>query len=418
MNLFKNIKNISIAIFLSGNMQAQDMLILDGGSIVTQNNANIIVQGNIINNNGGTIDNSGSIYFTGDWINNGGNSFLINNKKGWVELNGNIQEIGGADPTQFSNLKLSGLSPSTKTLDVTTYVSNHLSLEYNELETQSNILNITNPNTKAISWNGGFVSSSYLGGYLVRATNTDSTYIFPVGNNTLKNTYRAVKIRPNNSDSNFYGVRLAALNPGSDNSGVSASGAIGPFSEYYLGEKVEDINTSFYHNIFHFSGKSSCDIFVDYFKEDGEFTSVAQWNEVNQEWRDSEFSYLLSNSGSILNSPTYSMYKLNVSNFEEDAFALEKLKILVPGGLSPNNDGENDLFSIKGLELYPNNELTIFNRWGGIVYHASPYTNDWNGQSNGKLTLTGTEVVDGTYFYMLKLDDKITPLTGSVELKR
>ncbi len=93
--------------------------------------------------------------------------------------------------------------------------------------------------------------------------------------------------------------------------------------------------------------------------------------------------------------------------------------ILVPGGFSPNGDGNNDGFVIKGLELYPENELLIINRWGDEVYKAAPYRNDWAGQSQGKgLTLYGNELVEGTYFYILTLDKNTPPMKGYVELKR
>ena len=93
--------------------------------------------------------------------------------------------------------------------------------------------------------------------------------------------------------------------------------------------------------------------------------------------------------------------------------------IQVPGGFSPNGDGKNDGFVIKGLEYYPDNELVIFNRWGDEVFKAAPYRNDWDGQSQGKgLTLYGTQLVEGTYFYILTLDKDTKPLKGYVELKR
>lgn len=90
----------------------------------------------------------------------------------------------------------------------------------------------------------------------------------------------------------------------------------------------------------------------------------------------------------------------------------------IPQGFSPNGDGINDLFVIDGLSGYPDNELIIVNRWGDVVYKASPYKNDWNGQS-GKhpLKLGGDIVLDGTYFYSFK-PDKNTLKTGYIILHR
>lgn len=95
-------------------------------------------------------------------------------------------------------------------------------------------------------------------------------------------------------------------------------------------------------------------------------------------------------------------------------------ELKIPSAFSPNNDGWNDVFKILELEAFDNSELTIFNRWGDVVYSAIPYQNDWVGQSNSMSLRVGENVVDGTYFYSLKLtrgaEEKI--YKGSVELKR
>ena len=98
--------------------------------------------------------------------------------------------------------------------------------------------------------------------------------------------------------------------------------------------------------------------------------------------------------------------------------AIHQLKI--PGAISPNGDGFNDYFLIRALENYDDNTLTIFNRWGNSVFEASPYENNWEGQSNSGLTVTGEIVVDGTYFYVLKLtkDNQEFIYKGSIEVKR
>ncbi len=72
-------------------------------------------------------------------------------------------------------------------------------------------------------------------------------------------------------------------------------------------------------------------------------------------------------------------------------------EVIVPNVITPNGDGKNDVFKINGLELHPENTLSIFNRWGNEVYRSNgPYKNDWNG--NG--------LNEGTYYYLLKIKDK------------
>jgi gliding motility-associated-like protein len=63
-------------------------------------------------------------------------------------------------------------------------------------------------------------------------------------------------------------------------------------------------------------------------------------------------------------------------------------------GFSPNGDGENDALSFQYLEFFGPAQLTVFNRWGIVVYSNSDYQNDWV-----------PTVSDGTYFYELILAD-------------
>lgn len=90
----------------------------------------------------------------------------------------------------------------------------------------------------------------------------------------------------------------------------------------------------------------------------------------------------------------------------------------IPEGFSPNGDGMNDEFEIQGLnELFPNNSLQIFNRWGAEVLAASPYNNDWNGKAETGLN-AGEQLPVGTYWYILDLGNGADPIMGSVYLNR
>ena len=85
-------------------------------------------------------------------------------------------------------------------------------------------------------------------------------------------------------------------------------------------------------------------------------------------------------------------------------------ELIIPNVITPNNDGVNDRFYIRGLELYDTRPIIIINRWGIIVYFNENYTNDWDG---GKLS-------DGVYFYVLEVWDGDTSFTfnGIITLLR
>ena len=62
---------------------------------------------------------------------------------------------------------------------------------------------------------------------------------------------------------------------------------------------------------------------------------------------------------------------------------------------TPNGDGANDNFSVGNIELYPDNVLEIYNRYGQKVYTKTGYQNDWNGK------YLNQELPAGTYYYLL-----------------
>jgi len=76
-------------------------------------------------------------------------------------------------------------------------------------------------------------------------------------------------------------------------------------------------------------------------------------------------------------------------------YIVRPLSIRVPNVFSPNNDGKNDRFIIENLEFYKN-ELTIYSRWGNVVFEAANYRNTW----------AAADVTDGTYYYVLRLTEE------------
>ncbi|UOK41808.1 MULTISPECIES: gliding motility-associated C-terminal domain-containing protein [Flavobacterium] len=88
---------------------------------------------------------------------------------------------------------------------------------------------------------------------------------------------------------------------------------------------------------------------------------------------------------------------------------LAECDINVYNGFSPNNDGDNDILVIQGLECYAENKVQIYNRWGILVFEKSGYNNTtvvFDGKSEGRATLNKGELLPGgTYFYILKYKD-------------
>jgi gliding motility-associated-like protein len=49
----------------------------------------------------------------------------------------------------------------------------------------------------------------------------------------------------------------------------------------------------------------------------------------------------------------------------------------IPNVITPNGDSKNDSFIIPKLPLYPDNSLTIYDRWGKVVFSQNGYNNNW-----------------------------------------
>jgi gliding motility-associated-like protein len=88
-----------------------------------------------------------------------------------------------------------------------------------------------------------------------------------------------------------------------------------------------------------------------------------------------------------------------------------------PQIFTPNNNGQNDLYVIRNIGLYPDNQFTVYNRWGNKVYEAFNYKNDWDGTANVGFVIGNKPLPVGTYFYVLTYGQNKSK-TGFIYIKR
>lgn len=90
--------------------------------------------------------------------------------------------------------------------------------------------------------------------------------------------------------------------------------------------------------------------------------------------------------------------------------------LVLPNAFTPNADGLNDVFRPVLFCPVTGFSISIYNRWGQQVYHATDATRGWNG-------LHGPSLADvGTYFYYMQYTNvssgKIISLKGDLLLLR
>ena len=130
--------------------------------------------------------------------------------------------------------------------------------------------------------------------------------------------------------------------------------------------------------------------------DDTEFYLTSEWPDATDYiWQNGQHGkeILVESSG---------IYKLSIINM--CGVATDSVDITVrycgefvfPNIITPNGDGINDYFKIKGLEWSSGWEMSIFNREGKMVFHSSDYKNNWN----------APDLSDGVYFYIMEKQGK------------
>jgi gliding motility-associated-like protein len=143
--------------------------------------------------------------------------------------------------------------------------------------------------------------------------------------------------------------------------------------------------------------------------------SYGQWVEIS----DNELYSGTNTNKLIVYNTSYNMegWKFRVITFTPDFICGDEVisgsselivtNLEIPKAFSPDGDGINDTWTIRGglNENYPNNKIVVFNRWGIKVYGSKGYQNDWDGTYiNNVSTSNSSNLPVGTYFYVLDLN--------------
>jgi gliding motility-associated-like protein len=89
--------------------------------------------------------------------------------------------------------------------------------------------------------------------------------------------------------------------------------------------------------------------------------------------------------------------------------------VLPMGAFSPNGDGMNDVWRITNGSCLEKAEVSVYNRYGSLVYENKNYKNTWDGTYDGK------PVPDGTYYYVINyklVNGKLAFRKGNVTILR
>ena len=89
---------------------------------------------------------------------------------------------------------------------------------------------------------------------------------------------------------------------------------------------------------------------------------------------------------------------------------------VINNAFSPDGDGVNDRWEILQITNYPENHVSIFNRWGDMIWEEDNYDNVntvWDGTNQ-----IGEPVTGGTYFYVITINNSIRSYSGWVQVTK
>jgi gliding motility-associated-like protein len=99
-------------------------------------------------------------------------------------------------------------------------------------------------------------------------------------------------------------------------------------------------------------------------------------------------------------------------NYVPGTLTVKSTLITVNTAFTPNDDGINDTWEIKRIGQYINCTVEVLNRYGEKVFYSIGYPVAWNGKRGG------ANLPTGTYYYIIKLNSSMKPLTGYLAIIR
>ncbi len=89
---------------------------------------------------------------------------------------------------------------------------------------------------------------------------------------------------------------------------------------------------------------------------------------------------------------------------------IEHLHFVIPLFFTPNDDGFNDTFDLKGIQNFSSSEVFIFDRYGKLLKSAKNQEFKWDGTFNNQ------QLPTADYWYLIKIEDQV--YRGHFTLKR
>ncbi len=385
-------------LFLLSWQELSAQLVNDGAKVFISSNAVLYVDHNVTHKNGEVVNN-GEMIVKGSWKNeNSSANVFATSSSGIVKFTAKAASFSGVGTTIFPKLAFVGDGVFTMQTNIGAFLS--IDLDDAELQTENNQLTLSNVNPTAISFKNGFVSTGS-SGLFIRALKDNDDYVYPLGSRKL-GIKRFVVVRPKQAGQQSIGAAFIDKDPNLDG-----------YSRSQNANGIIDVNDNFYHTLKRTEGSSA--VYVSFYTTATEkFTSLVNWTTKNiwEKALPTTFQDNVVITNGLNKSFLHQSVNLPLGMLVPFAFAKVSAvnTIELFNAFSPDGDGKNDTWEIKNIDLFPDNDLKIYDRSGNLIFRANGYNSAkyWDGQN-------GTS---GTYIYILrvKIDGKDQFFKGAITM--
>lgn len=369
---------------------ASSAQLVNNGQVLHLDANSLVYVNDNYQHNSGEVSGDGMLEIRGSWINNSSSPVFEKSSKSTVILSGATQDIKGGI-SGFYNLSLAG--KGNKYLQNDAFILNTLSLQDRVLNIGNNKLSILNTAANAIERTSGFIENGEAGS-LTRNTASTGSYLFPLGStkdnpsyNAFSSTdinplYRPLYIEPENSEKNTYSANLVNKDPDFQ------------YPRANKEKEIDRISNRYFYVLDHNSGTTKFNAKFLQNKAVDNHAIVALWSAAKSLWEKVPTG---ADEGLLGDRLDRSLTYTSLPGIANQVVSFANIPFIFYNAFSPDGDGKNDTWQIQNIEMYPDNTISIFNRWGDEVFKTKGYSasNSWN----------GANLQPGTYFYVLSVNE-------------
>ncbi|CAM1361389.1 conserved exported hypothetical protein [Tenacibaculum sediminilitoris] len=364
------------------------------GELTISPNTQVSIVDNFSNEAIGSTMNDGELFVYANFNNDGLFSYFNAANNGLTRFQGtSVQQISGTALSEFYDVYFNNTSTEAFQLSGDISIVNEADFDLGVVNNNDFGGNIMFQN---LAYHSNTSDASHVKGQVIKKG--DTAFEFPIGDSGY---YRMAAITAPNDSNEVINGQYVLENSNTLYPHNLVAGVIDIIdnAEYWIINR-EQGNTNVVLTLSWNINTTPAEIVADNTSE----IHIVRWDETQGIWVD---------EGGIVDDSNQTVTTIaNISGYGVFTLARVKEDFILPGdvviynSVTPNGDGDNSFFFIDGLERFPDNSVTIFNRWGVKVYETTGYNetdNVFRGVSEGRITINKNEQLPtGTYFYILR----------------